>query len=159
MLKKFLGKDKEIIKIKQTINIINQNNNVLLQNNNVDFEMIKSSIEILRSNVELLKSDKLDELELFDVVVGDIEKVDSDLKNMKKVLMNFSEKLGKYMKYQSNVKNQLNSEINLLKNENKILNAKFDIIFEILKDNTNIILKFEERKIKKSKIKIKKPFI
>lgn len=133
MLKKIF-KDKEIKEIKQTINIINQHNSVITQNYNADFEMIKSSIKIIRSNIELLKSDKLDELKLFDDVISDMGKVDKDLQNVKKVFLNYNKKLAKYIESQNKEKYILKNEINDLKTNNKILNEKFDILFEMIKN-------------------------
>lgn len=175
---KFLGKDKEIKEIKQTINIINQHNSVISQNNNADFEMIKSSINILRSNIELLKSDKLDELKLFDDVVNDMGKIDKDLQNVKKVFLNYNTKLRKYVEFNIKEKNILKNEINNLRTNNKILNEKFDILFEMIKNNQNHKIDIPEIKINTKEIpdieeeipkeikkpkynlkKIKKPFV
>lgn len=149
---KFLGKDKEIKEIKQTINIINQHNSVISQNNNADFEMIKSSINILRSNIELLKSDKLDELKLFDDVVNDMGKIDKDLQNVKKVFLNYNTKLRKYVEFNIKEKNILKNEINNLRTNNKILNEKFDILFEMIKNNQNHKIDIPEIKINTKEI-------
>lgn len=161
MLKNFF-KDKEIKEIKQTINIINQNN----KNNNTDFDIIKSSIEIIRTNIELLKSDKLDDIELYQNIINDIYKIDKDLKNIKKNFINYNRKLSKYIELENNKKKLIQNEMDVLKINNKILNEKFDVLFEMVKNNkvNNTLIKteLEIKEITHKEIitkKIKKPFV